>query len=282
MAHVPPPQPHRAIDRDEELHPMTALLELADISKSFPGVKALQDVHFSVREGEVHALVGENGAGKSTLIKVVSGVHHPDSGTIRMNGEVVRFDNPHQAQQAGIATMYQELSLYPELSVAENMFMGHAPMRKAGPTQVIDWGEMYGRSEEILASLNIHNLDVRVHAMPFDPPRAVLLVEPECRRARVPAVDERRVSADPHKAAPCPRPDQLAEARFAEPEREVIPSRSGEPVYEHAFRTLVRIRGPWETGVAITQRPVVGDRPVHQLDEPRRNLTAPVPAFVDD
>jgi rhamnose transport system ATP-binding protein len=139
---------------------MNSLLELEGVSKSFPGVKALQDVHFSTEAGQVHALVGENGAGKSTLIKVVSGVHHPDSGTIRMNGEVVRFHSPHEAQTAGIATMYQELSLYPELSVAENMFMGHAPIRRVGPAQVVDWGEMNRRAVEVLASLNIHDLDV--------------------------------------------------------------------------------------------------------------------------
>ncbi len=140
---------------------MTALLELEGISKSFPGVKALQDVHFATSAGEVHALVGENGAGKSTLIKVVSGVHRPDAGIIRMDGREVVFHSPHEAQAAGIATMYQELSLYPELSVAENMFMGHAPMRKAGRIQVVDWKAMNDRAEEVLASLNIHDMDVR-------------------------------------------------------------------------------------------------------------------------
>jgi rhamnose transport system ATP-binding protein len=140
---------------------MTALLELSDISKSFPGVKALEDVHFSTDAGQVHALVGENGAGKSTLIKIISGVHHPDSGTIVMDGKPVRFENPHESQAAGIATMYQELSLYPELTVAENIFMGHAPKRQVGPVKAVDWGEMNRRAEEILASLNIHNLDVR-------------------------------------------------------------------------------------------------------------------------
>ncbi len=140
---------------------MTALLELANISKSFPGVKALEDVHFSTDAGQVHALVGENGAGKSTLIKVISGVHPADSGTIHMDGELVRFRSPHEAQTHGIATMYQELSLYPELTVAENIFMGHAPMRKAGPAEVIDWGEMNRRAREILESLNIHDMDVR-------------------------------------------------------------------------------------------------------------------------
>ena len=140
---------------------MTALLELTNISKSFPGVKALEDVHFSIDAGQVHALVGENGAGKSTLIKVISGVHPADSGTIHMDGELVRFRSPHEAQAHGIATMYQELSLYPELTVAENIFMGHSPMRKAGPAEVIDWGEMNRRAREILESLNIHDMDVQ-------------------------------------------------------------------------------------------------------------------------
>jgi ABC-type sugar transport system ATPase subunit len=140
---------------------MTALLELDNISKSFPGVKALEDVHFATEAGQVHALVGENGAGKSTLIKIISGVHLPDSGQMRMDGAAVQFRSPHEAQAAGIATMYQELSLYPELSVAENMFMGHAPMRKLGPTQILDWKAMNERAQELLASLNIHDMDVR-------------------------------------------------------------------------------------------------------------------------
>jgi rhamnose transport system ATP-binding protein len=138
---------------------MTALLDLEGISKSFPGVRALEDVHFNASAGEVHALVGENGAGKSTLIKIISGVHRPDSGTMRMDGAEVDFGSPHEAQAAGIATMYQELSLYPELSVAENMFMGHAPMRRVGRLQIVDWKAMNARAKEVLASLDIHGLD---------------------------------------------------------------------------------------------------------------------------
>jgi rhamnose transport system ATP-binding protein len=139
---------------------MTALLELEGISKSFPGVRALEGVHFATSAGEVHALVGENGAGKSTLIKIVSGVYRPDEGTMRMDGVDVDFHSPHEAQAAGIATMYQELSLYPELSVAENMFMGHAPMRRVGRVEVVDWKTMNERAVEVLASLDIHDLDV--------------------------------------------------------------------------------------------------------------------------
>ncbi len=139
---------------------MGAILELENISKQFPGVKALDDVRFDMAAGEVHALLGENGAGKSTLIKIISGVYKQDGGTIRLDGETVSFNTPREAQQRGIATIYQELSLYPELTVAENIFMGHAPRRKLGPIEVLDWGAANRRAQEILASLNIHDLDV--------------------------------------------------------------------------------------------------------------------------
>jgi rhamnose transport system ATP-binding protein len=134
------------------------ILELQHISKQFPGVKALSDVHFDVRAGEVHALLGENGAGKSTLIKILSGVYKPDGGAILLNGAPVSFNTPREAQHAGIATIYQELSLYPELTVAENIFMGHAPRTRFG---AVDWNAMTTRAEETLVSLNIHDLDVR-------------------------------------------------------------------------------------------------------------------------
>ena len=114
---------------------MTALLALTGVSKSFAGVQALRDVSFDVRAGEVHALLGENGAGKSTLIKTIAGVHQPDSGELRFEGQAVRFNTPRDAQKLGINTIYQELSLYPELTVAENIFMGHAPYRRVGPSK---------------------------------------------------------------------------------------------------------------------------------------------------
>src|SRR5215510_9264059 len=133
-----------------------AVLALTDISKSFPGVRALKGVRFDMRAGEVHALLGENGAGKSTLIKIVSGVHRPDQGSIRIDGNEVAFANPLEAQRAGIATIYQELLLFPELTVAENIFMGHAPRNRLG----IDWAKMRAKARELLASLDIHDLDV--------------------------------------------------------------------------------------------------------------------------
>jgi len=137
---------------------MSELLTLENISKRFPGVQALSDVRLGVRPGEVHALLGENGAGKSTLIKIISGVHQPDSGTLMIDGKPVQFNGPRDAQQAGIATIFQELSLYPELTVAENIFMGHHPRRWGG--LVVDWGAMNARAREILDSLDILDLDV--------------------------------------------------------------------------------------------------------------------------
>jgi ABC-type sugar transport system ATPase subunit len=136
---------------------MTPILRVDGLTKSFPGVQALKGVRLDVRAGEAHALLGENGAGKSTLIKVVSGVYRPDSGEIAVDDARVDFHSPLDAQRAGIATIYQELLLFPELSVAENIFVGHGPRRAWG---VIDWSALRARAGEILASLEIHDLDL--------------------------------------------------------------------------------------------------------------------------
>ena len=101
------------------------LLRLTGVVKTFPGVRALDGVDLEVTAGEVHCLLGQNGAGKSTLIKVLAGVHRPDAGTIEWDGQPVTFPGPHAAMRAGIATIYQELDLVDELTVAENMFLGH-------------------------------------------------------------------------------------------------------------------------------------------------------------
>ncbi len=133
-----------------------AVLELQGIGKSFPGVRALKGVSFNVRAGEVHALLGENGAGKSTLIKIISGVHAPDTGIMRMDGQALRLAGPHEARRAGIATIYQELLLFPELTVAENIFMGHAPRR---PWAALDWTATRAEAQRLLDSLDIGDLD---------------------------------------------------------------------------------------------------------------------------
>lgn len=131
------------------------LLGVSGIEKSFPGVRALSNVSFEVAPGEVHALLGENGAGKSTLIKIISGVYQPDAGTVHVNGQPLRFLSPDDARRAGIATIYQELLLFRDLSVAENVFMGHAPRSRGG---WLDWKAMAARTEALLASLEITDL----------------------------------------------------------------------------------------------------------------------------
>lgn len=129
------------------------VLTMRDISKTFPGVKALQHVDFTLRKGEIHALMGENGAGKSTLIKVLTGVHPFESGEIKMEGKDAPIVNrsPQDAQDNGISTVYQEVNLCPNLTVAENLFIGREP-RKAG---LIDWKTMTKKSTELLKDLQI-------------------------------------------------------------------------------------------------------------------------------
>jgi len=131
------------------------VLTMKGIYKGFPGVQALEDVDFSVCRGEIHALMGENGAGKSTLIKVLTGVEHPDAGTIVFAGKEIHVRSPQHAQQLGISTVYQEINLCPNLSVAENVLIGQEP-RKFG---VIDWKTMNGRAQQILHRLDI-DIDV--------------------------------------------------------------------------------------------------------------------------
>ena len=128
-----------------------AVLELHDIHKSFPGVRALQGVDFTLREGEIHALMGENGAGKSTLIKVITGVYEKEDGEIFLKGNegAVNIHSPQDAQNLGISTVYQEITLCPNLTVAENMFIG----RTKG--SITNWKKMNEDSDKILKSLDI-------------------------------------------------------------------------------------------------------------------------------
>ena len=130
------------------------ILEMRNITKTFPGVKALDDVNFKVRRGEIHCLVGENGAGKSTLMKVLSGVHHYGTytGDIVYDGEVQQFKNIADSEAKGIAIIYQELALVPELSIYENIYFGHEIMN--GKT--IDWNETIVKATEMLKKVRLN------------------------------------------------------------------------------------------------------------------------------
>lgn len=126
------------------------VLELRNIVKRFPGVVALNNVQFQLKPGEVHALMGENGAGKSTLIKVITGVHKPDEGEILVKGQPVVFQNTNDSAAKSIAAIYQHSTVYPHLSVTENIFVGHERRNKLG---LVDWKRMHIRAGELLRSL---------------------------------------------------------------------------------------------------------------------------------
>lgn len=131
------------------------LVVMKGISKSFPGSQALDNVDFCLEKGEIHALVGENGAGKSTLIKVLTGVEHQDSGTISIDGKDINIRSPQHAKEVGISTVYQEINLCPNLTVAENVMIGQEP-RKFGR---IDWKAMNARAKQIMLGLDV-DIDV--------------------------------------------------------------------------------------------------------------------------
>jgi len=131
-------------------------IEASGISKSFGGVRALHDASFAAEFGEVHALVGENGAGKSTMIKILSGVLKPDEGVVRVRGDEVDLSRPHDAQALGVATVFQELTLMPWMTVAENLLIGKEPR---WPVPLIRRAALPGRAAEILAEHGVQRID---------------------------------------------------------------------------------------------------------------------------
>ncbi len=136
---------------------MTHLIDMADIDKAFGGVVALNKAGLQLEAGEVHAIIGQNGAGKSTLIKILTGVYRKDAGAVRIGGQETSISTPREAQDAGIATIYQELSLVPLRSVTENVMMGYEPRTRFG---LIDWKEAHRRAGEILQRFGV-DIDVR-------------------------------------------------------------------------------------------------------------------------
>lgn len=131
------------------------ILSMECVTKSFPGVKALDSVSFKIERGTIHALVGENGAGKSTLIKILAGIYHTEEGKVFLNGERVAFKTPHESRTAGIAVVHQEVKLAEPLSVKENLFVGNLIMRG----KLVDWKEMRRRASETITNLGV-DIDV--------------------------------------------------------------------------------------------------------------------------
>ncbi|HXD11569.1 MAG TPA: sugar ABC transporter ATP-binding protein, partial [Anaerolineales bacterium] len=131
------------------------ILAMNGISKAFPGVNALENVDFTLKRGEIHALVGENGAGKSTLIKVLTGVEHPDTGSIELDGKIVQVRSPQHSQEIGISTVYQEINLCTNITVAENIMLGYEPQRFGS----VDWKKVNAFAKQALKKLDM-DLDV--------------------------------------------------------------------------------------------------------------------------
>ncbi|WP_319995157.1 MULTISPECIES: sugar ABC transporter ATP-binding protein [Trichococcus] len=134
------------------------VLQLEGVSKIFPGVKALDNVNFKLKAGEIHALMGENGAGKSTFIKVMTGVHQPEEGKIYLDGKEVSFKNTNDSKKAGIAAIYQHSTSYPDLSVTENIFLGHE--YTAGKINYLNWKKMNSEANQLLEKIGA-NFDAR-------------------------------------------------------------------------------------------------------------------------
>lgn len=165
------------------------VLELKGITKAFPGVKALDRVHFQLKKGEIHALMGENGAGKSTFIKIITGVHLPDEGEIILNGVRTQINSPKDAQRLGIAAIYQHVTCFPDLSVTENIFMGHEKVSKR--TKRIRWSEMHDEAKLLLQELG-SNLDprTRMGALSVAQQQIVEIAKALSMQARIIIMDE--------------------------------------------------------------------------------------------
>jgi ribose transport system ATP-binding protein len=165
-----------------------ALLELTDVSKSFGGVQALRNVDFTLNAGQIHGLAGENGAGKSTMMKIIAGVHAADSGTMRVDGRQVHFRSTRDALAAGIGMVHQELSVAPELSVAENVFLGTQPVNGLG---VVAWRRMAESAAEQLKNLGLDiNPRARLGDFPIGVQQLVELSRVLFSGARIIILDE--------------------------------------------------------------------------------------------
>ncbi|MEV4572639.1 sugar ABC transporter ATP-binding protein [Nonomuraea jabiensis] len=165
----------------------TPVLSLSQVSKAFGAVRAVREVSLSLFPGEVHALAGENGAGKSTIVKILSGVHRPDSGRILLDGEPVEFGGPADAQRAGVAVIYQEPTLFPDLSVMENIFMGRQPRGRLG----IDRWAMRAGAAELFGRLGVHlDPDQPARGLSIADQQLVEIAKALSRQARVLVMDE--------------------------------------------------------------------------------------------
>jgi ABC-type sugar transport system ATPase subunit len=179
---------------------MTTAISTERISKHFGANRALDQVDFDVAFGEAHALVGENGAGKSTLIRILSGVHQPDTGRVRVDGTEHRFTGPHDAIAAGIVTIPQELRLVPALSVAENIALGDLPVRRFGPLKLLDRKRLREQASAVLAQLDfLPDVDCPVSRLSFAERQLVAIGRALHHECRIFILDEPTAALEQHE-----------------------------------------------------------------------------------
>jgi len=172
-------------------------VELRGISKRFAATQALEDVSFDLLPGEVHGLVGENGAGKSTLVKILAGVHQPDSGTVLLDGQTTQIHGPAHSRSLGIAVVHQEPRLFPDLTVAENVFIGHAPSGRLG---TIDWGGTRRAAEALFRELDVQvDVGAPVRGLSMADQQLIEIAKSLSLDARVLILDEPTASLSAHE-----------------------------------------------------------------------------------
>ena len=170
---------------------MTPILKLENIQKSFPGVRALHNMQIELLKGELLAVCGENGAGKSTLMKVITGVYRADAGNIYLEGQRVTIKEPNDAYSKGIAIIFQETSLFKDLTVLENLFVGHEPMKKIGPFNRVDYDAMRKKAQEIFDFLGVEiDLDVIVDKLGVATKQMVEIAKAMTYGAKILILDE--------------------------------------------------------------------------------------------
>src|SRR4051812_653527 len=178
--------------------PVTApVVALRNVSKAFGPTRALTDVTLELRPGQVHALVGENGAGKSTLVKTLAGIHVPDTGTVELDGRPIVLSGPAQARTLGLAVVHQEPRLFPDLSVAENVFLGHAP---AGRLGTVDWSAMRREARALFDELDVRfDVQAPVHGLSMADQQLIEIAKALSVRAKVLILDEPTASLSAHE-----------------------------------------------------------------------------------
>ncbi len=241
----------------------TPVFQIRHISKRFDTTQALDDVSMDLYPGEIHALLGENGAGKSTLIKIMTGVYHPDQGEMLLDGKLIRVGNSVEAQDYGIAAIYQEPMVYPDLNVAENIFITH---RAHGI--LVNWRKMYQEAEEILAKLGV-NLDVKMSArgLTLAAQQTIEIAKAISLKVRVLIMDEPTASLSAHEV------EQLFKLTHSLRDQGVsilFISHRLEEVFEIADRVTVFRDGKWistRSRTEITLESCIHDMVGRKIDE---------------